>query len=330
MGDAQRLLTVAAGRGKDDVEKNASGDVDVDAEQPGHALGSVARQRLSSALGRPLAQVRAFSWPRRVALVVCVVLLFKALSRLPSIWSPSLVGNPHPIPHLIARAELEHARRSAAEPTTLEQAYSLYRARHGRPPPKGYDAWFFYARRHHACRIGGFDELYGSLKIWWGVDPREIRERTERLGADPKKSHALGRVRVREGQVVTWEEMGQQGIGRGAEEMDDAEPRTALEEMLGRLVSDGVRLPDGESFACLLACKTPSELDPVLPADSCVDGARSRLFRQSARRAAHSARLRREDGPRIASSTKKALAHFPFLGCLCGVLRYDAEPRFDG
>lgn len=249
MGDAQqRLLTGAAGRRKDDVEKNASSD-DVDTEQPGHAAAlaaSIVR------LGRPLAQVRAFSWPRRVALVVCVVLLFKALSRLPSILSsPSLVGNPHPIPHLIERAETEHARRSAAEPTTLEQAYALYRARHGRPPPKGYDAWFFYARRYHACRIGGFDELYGSLKIWWGVDPREIRERTERLGADPKKSHALGRVRVREGQVVTWEEMGQLGIGRGAEEMDDAEPRTALEEMLGRLVSDGVRLPDGEPFACL-------------------------------------------------------------------------------
>lgn len=250
MGDGERLLTAAAGR-LDDVEKNPP-DCDGHGGKEAELLPESTSQRRSCYRPRrALDHLRALSWPKRVALFVLCVVLGRSLCRLPTFLSPSLVGNAHPIPQLIERAEAEHARRSAAEPKTLEEAYALYRARHGRPPPKGYDAWFFYARRSNACRIGGFDELYSSLKIWWGVDPREIRERTERLGNS--KNHALGRVRIRQGQMVTWEEMRQQGIGRGAEAMDDAEPRTALEEMLGRLIEGGVHLPDGKPLKRVLS-----------------------------------------------------------------------------
>ncbi|GAA5864865.1 hypothetical protein JCM3774_004254 [Rhodotorula dairenensis] len=245
MGNGKRLLTAAAGgrHGQDDVEKNTLGRDD---DEAGLLSTSGSRRKSCSGSRRALEQLRSLSWPKRLALFVLCIVLGRTLFHLCSLLSPSLVGNVHPVPHLLERAEAEHARRSAAEPKTLEEAYSLYRSRHGRPPPKGYDAWFFYARRNNACRIGGFDELYSSLKIWWGVDPREIRERTERL-ANPK-SHALGRVRVRQGRIVTWEEMRQQGLGRGAEAMDEAEPRTALEEMLGRLIEDDVRLPDVDFF----------------------------------------------------------------------------------
>ncbi|GAA5977769.1 hypothetical protein JCM10908_005088 [Rhodotorula pacifica] len=259
MGDGRRLLTAAtAGRNKDDLEKNSKSIIgsannngnDKETTLPTirnqSSSSSTRRRSLSATRRQALERLRALSWPRRIALAVFLVLLIRTLFRLPSLFSPSLVGNQHPIPQLIARAEAEDARRRAAEPKTLQEAYSLYQTRHGRPPPKGYDAWFFYARRNKACRIGGFDELYKSLAVWWGVDPREIRERTERLG-DPK-SHALGRVSVRQGQIVTWEEMRQRGMGRGAEEMDDAEARTALEEMLSRLIEDDVRLPDVDFF----------------------------------------------------------------------------------
>lgn len=253
MGDPKRLLTGSGGhRSKSsDVEEgllplaqNGSG-AQYEKGANGHGAG---RRRSSVGVndlgGRVLGVVARTSWTNRFVFVALVLFCLKVVP-LPYIFStPSL---PHPIPSLIARAEAEHARRLASEPQTLEEAYARYTARHGRRPPKGYDGWYNFAVQRGACRIDGFDEMYRSLRVWWGLEGSEIRDRMDRLG---KAGHGgLGRVRIRNGRLVRWREMIDEGLGVGAANLEGSQARTAWEEMLDELIREGVRLPDGASSA---------------------------------------------------------------------------------
>ncbi|BGP01873.1 capsular associated protein, glycosyltransferase family 90 protein [Rhodotorula toruloides] len=252
MGDPKRLLTGSGGhRSKgSDVEEgllplaqNGSGSQHEKGAN-GHGTG---RRRSFAGVervgGRVLAVVARTSWTNRLVLVALVLFFLKVVP-LPYIFStPSL---PHPIPDLIGRAEAEHARRLSSEPQTLEEAYKLYVARHGRRPPKGYDGWYNFAVQRGACRIDGFDEMYRSLGVWWGLEGSEIRDRMDRLG---KAGHGgLGRVRIRHGRLVRWREMLDEGLGVGAANLEGSQARTAWEEMLDELIREGVRLPDADFF----------------------------------------------------------------------------------
>ncbi|BGP50176.1 hypothetical protein JCM10450v2_006087 [Rhodotorula kratochvilovae] len=252
MGDSQRLLTAS---------KHAAKLSDA----PSSLLPTVAPTpagegiRTDGANAAPLsAQLRS---PRRLAMkagravaslgwthrLVLLTLAFLALKILPLPFTAPISLH-HPIPRLIAAAEAEHARRAASEPQTLEQAYARYVSRHGRRPPKGYDAWYNFAVQRGACRIDGFDEMHDSLRVWWGVEGREIRERMERIGAAGDGASALGRVRVRDGRLVRWAEMLEAGVAVGASNMDDQYARRAFAEMLDGLIDEGVRLPDVDFF----------------------------------------------------------------------------------
>ncbi|GAA6058351.1 hypothetical protein JCM3770_005848 [Rhodotorula araucariae] len=181
--------------------------------------------------------VAATSWTNRLVLLTLALL---ALRVLPLPFTAPIPLD-HPIPRLIVAAEAEHARRAASEPRTLDEAYARYVARHdGRRPPKGYDGWYNFAVRHGACRIDGFDELYDSLRVWWGVDGREMRDRMERMGAAP----AIQRVTVTDGKVVRRAER----VGAGSGDTSDETASGALEEMLAALIDEGVRLPDVDFF----------------------------------------------------------------------------------
>ncbi|GJN92931.1 hypothetical protein Rhopal_005974-T1 [Rhodotorula paludigena] len=187
--------------------------------------------------------VLRMSWTNRLVLVTLVLLGIKLLP-LP-FTAPIPV--PHPVPALLARAAQTHAQRRANEPQTLEQAVERYRARHdGRRPPKGFDAWYHFAVRRGACRIDGFEGLYDALRVWWGVEGAEIRQRMDRMGGE--ESSALGRVRVRDGRLVGWDEMRQEGVGTGARDMENQYARVAWSEMLQGLIDEGVRLPDVDFF----------------------------------------------------------------------------------
>lgn len=214
MGEDGRRLLTATGRCRPGDEEAADSEKSRDGAYPAPNGPRRRRRRsllLSAIPARTEDWLRSLTWPRRIALLVVILLSCRFLSRAPALLTSIRDGGRHPIPQLIARAEAEHTRRLASEPVTLHQAYERYLDRHGRPPPKGYDAWYYYARRKRACRLGGFDELYQSLAVWWGAEPAAIRERTNRLG-DPR-SHALGRVTIRKGEIVSWEDMQKQGIG---------------------------------------------------------------------------------------------------------------------
>lgn len=85
-----------------------------------------------------------------------------------------------------------------------------------------------------------------DLRVFWGIEGRELRDRIERLGEAPVG--AMGRVRVRNGRVVGWAEMREEGIRRGGEEMEGNDARVALVEMFEELRNKGAKLPDGERF----------------------------------------------------------------------------------
>ncbi|GAA5888682.1 hypothetical protein JCM5296_000064 [Sporobolomyces johnsonii] len=214
-------------------------------------VGSTPPTRRSSLAFSSAPRALASSLLRRVVALPLVlklatlVFLFLCIKVLPLPFTPP-ISVPHPIPSLLREAEALHASRLAHRPTSLRQAHDRYLAQHARPPPKGYDAWYSFAQKVGACRVEGYDEMYRSLAVWWGVEGGEIRDRIERIGVE--SAGGLGRVRVRDGRVVKWEEMGAQGLGRGATDMGGSNARTAWEEMLEELGRRGVRLPDVDFF----------------------------------------------------------------------------------
>jgi hypothetical protein len=174
----------------------------------------------------------ALNTPKSKLLLLSVLLLlllaFHALRSKP----------PHPIFKLLADAADEHARRTSERSTTVDQAYAKYRRRHGRDPPLGFDKWFETAQRVETCRVDGFDELYESLRVWWAVSPREIRDRMEQL--PPIKG--MGRIRIRHGAAITWDEIEREQEGLAGE---DSDARRAMHLMLEAVMQDfNVQLPD--------------------------------------------------------------------------------------
>lgn len=98
------------------------------------------------------------------------------------------------------------------------------------------------------CR-GEYEELYESLRVWWGVTVGEVRERVEMLAE--VEGGLMGRVRVRGGRVIDWKEMGEDGIKRADERGEGDGKRVGFEGLL-REVGERwkVVLPDGEFARC--------------------------------------------------------------------------------
>ncbi|GAA6014398.1 hypothetical protein JCM10207_005447 [Rhodosporidiobolus poonsookiae] len=251
MSDPKRLLTAPDPRPAkrkvsdpavqpflvDDDRRSGTFDPESLLPRLGSALRSTARNPLGvvASLGRFLA---AISTTNKLVLLTVALFLIKVLP-LPFTPPIPLV---HPIPALLRAAEAEHLRRIGSAPQTLEAAYARYVQKHGRRPPKGWDAWWAFARRKGACRIDGFDEMYRSLGVWWAVEGAEVRERTEAIARSGLST--LGRVRVREGRVQDKERMQSEEVRSGGESF----ARSALEEMVQALVDEGVKLPDVDFF----------------------------------------------------------------------------------
>ncbi|ORY83578.1 hypothetical protein BCR35DRAFT_290594 [Leucosporidium creatinivorum] len=171
-------------------------------------------------------------------------------------------SGPHPIPSLIARAEKAVTDAKTRRPTTLRDAYEQYILLHdGRRPPKGWDQWWFITEELEACE-GEFEELYESLRPWWGVRPSEIRERIEEVARSGAKG--LGRVRVKGGTVVDWAEMVKEGLPVGDGEVQLDGTRVAVEQMLKELKERfRVLLPDVD-----LIINTLEEPRVILPGET--------------------------------------------------------------
>lgn len=102
-------------------------------------------------------------------------------------WIPSpaalLLSRPkhgriiHPIPKLMADAQVKYKQLLYAQSKSLAQAVREYRRRYGRDPPKGFDEWWTFATENGVKIIDEYDQLVGDLEPFWELSGEEVRRR---------------------------------------------------------------------------------------------------------------------------------------------------------
>ena len=82
---------------------------------------------------------------------------------------------------------------------TLQQAVEEYEKRYQRAPPKGFDAWFDFAKANDALIIDEYDQLNRDLERFWVFTGAELRRRCIQVGYLP----SVDLVRVENGSTRT-------------------------------------------------------------------------------------------------------------------------------
>ncbi|KAF8340940.1 hypothetical protein F5887DRAFT_978521 [Amanita rubescens] len=82
---------------------------------------------------------------------------------------------PHPIYELIQINKATWANRLAHASQTLPQAIAEYKRRYGRPPPKGFDKWFHWAKSHGVQLLDDYDSIIKGLEPFWGISPSDFK-----------------------------------------------------------------------------------------------------------------------------------------------------------
>jgi hypothetical protein len=83
---------------------------------------------------------------------------------------------PHPIFELIERAQAAWRKKLDSASKTLAGAVKEYKRRYHRPPPLGFDAWWFYVQENNVQLPDEYDQIYHDLEPFWGVDPWELQQ----------------------------------------------------------------------------------------------------------------------------------------------------------
>ncbi|KAK7908989.1 Capsular associated protein [Apiospora marii] len=99
-----------------------------------------------------------------------------------------------------ARAESDRWVAGAKKSTTLAEAVSEYKERHGIPPPPNFDKWYEYATSVDSPIIDDFGQIHADLLPFWGVRPASLRQRTTHLLERPNLS--VGGLIIENGQVT--------------------------------------------------------------------------------------------------------------------------------
>ncbi|PLB53516.1 hypothetical protein P170DRAFT_352605 [Aspergillus steynii IBT 23096] len=82
----------------------------------------------------------------------------------------------HPIDRLVFAAQNRLHYLLSRQSHNVTSAADRYRLRRGRHPPPGFDQWFEFAQAHNAVVIEEFfDQIYGDLSPYWGVEPADMR-----------------------------------------------------------------------------------------------------------------------------------------------------------
>ncbi|KAJ6485215.1 hypothetical protein DFH09DRAFT_1106306 [Mycena vulgaris] len=86
----------------------------------------------------------------------------------------------------------------AVQPPSLAAARAHYALKTSRPPPRGFDAFYAFAREHN-CLVDAYDDVHADLAPFWQAERlagrgwfrRRVREVAERLKNDPRGRTAL-------------------------------------------------------------------------------------------------------------------------------------------
>lgn len=120
-------------------------------------------------------------------------------SRLYSSGQPKPSKIVHPIPLKIQAAEKQFSKMVSGQSRSLAKAVAEYRRRYGRPPPKGFDKWYAFAKANGAVVIDEYDQLMDDLRPFWLLSGAEIRRRALDAGLLP----SVDIIRVRDGRLRT-------------------------------------------------------------------------------------------------------------------------------
>ncbi|KAJ6598369.1 glycosyl transferase family 90-domain-containing protein [Mycena vulgaris] len=80
----------------------------------------------------------------------------------------------HPIFELIRRAEEGWREKLNRASTSLPEAVAEYERRYGRDPPKGFDGWWNYVRKHGVQLADEYDQIHKDLEPFWGIEPTDL------------------------------------------------------------------------------------------------------------------------------------------------------------
>lgn len=83
----------------------------------------------------------------------------------------------HPIPELLAYGEERWKKLLDGQSRSLAEAVAEYQRRYKRAPPKGFDAWWAFAKRNKVLLPDEYDRIHYDLAPFYGLSKRELRQR---------------------------------------------------------------------------------------------------------------------------------------------------------
>ena len=98
---------------------------------------------------------------------------------LPSFSQSQTVLKEHPIPRLMAEAEENFKLMLSRQSTTLKKAVAEYKRRYQRNPPKGFDQWWDFAKKHNVKIVDDYDTVFEDLAPFWDMSGEEFRARVD-------------------------------------------------------------------------------------------------------------------------------------------------------
>ncbi|TXT13364.1 hypothetical protein VHUM_00731 [Vanrija humicola] len=104
---------------------------------------------------------------------------------------------PHPIPLLLALGERRWEELLARQSRTLADAAAEYERRYGRPPPRGFDAWWAFASKHQLVLPDEYDRISLDLAPFWALPRHEVRRRLDEV----MKMNEVFVLQVKDGRV---------------------------------------------------------------------------------------------------------------------------------
>lgn len=83
----------------------------------------------------------------------------------------------HPIPKLMADAEVKFRDRLSRQSKTLPQAVAEYQRRFKRDPPRGFDDWWKFVQDNGVLMVDEYNAITEDLEPFWDLSPVEFRLR---------------------------------------------------------------------------------------------------------------------------------------------------------
>ncbi|KIM34566.1 glycosyltransferase family 90 protein [Serendipita vermifera MAFF 305830] len=90
----------------------------------------------------------------------------------------------HPLVDLIDKAASTWKNRLASQTETFREAVKEYTRRYGRPPPKGFNHWWRFAKEKRVILIDEFDQINHNIEPYFALSPATFAARVDELAND--------------------------------------------------------------------------------------------------------------------------------------------------